>query len=90
MTVLEAMSRSVPAIAPKTGGLPEIITDGIDGFLIPPENAIEYAKKCLLLYGDSEMRKRMGIEARKKIVDSFSIQSCEKKYCTLYERLQAL
>ena len=46
MGILEAMSYGIPVIAPKCGGLPEIIDNGIDGFLIEGRNPKGFAKKC--------------------------------------------
>jgi L-malate glycosyltransferase len=87
MTVLEAMSFGIPIVGSKTGGIPEIIDDGKDGFLIQPGNAEGFAEKCLFLFRDEAMRKQMGAAAREKIIASFSIKSCAENYRVLYERV---
>jgi glycosyltransferase involved in cell wall biosynthesis len=84
MSILEAMAYGIPVIAPRIGGIPEIIEDGIDGFLIRPDNAELFAEKCLLLCQDTELRKKIGAAARQKISSFFSIRICAQRYSALY------
>src|SRR5262249_47279319 len=57
-SVLEAQATKVPVLATPTGGIPEVITDGETGFLIPAEDAVGYAHriKCLLNHPDIYQR----------------------------------
>ena len=50
MGILEAMSYGIPVIAPKCGGLPEIIDNGIEGYLIEGRDPARFAEKCLQLF----------------------------------------
>lgn len=84
MSILEAMSYGIPVIAPQIGGIPEIIEDGIDGFLIPPGNVDLFTEKCLLLSKDLELREELGSSARHKIETKFSIKACAEKYRMIY------
>jgi L-malate glycosyltransferase len=84
MSILEAMSYGIPVVAPQAGGIPEIIEDGIDGFLIPPGNVDLFTEKCLLLSKDLELRKKLGSSARHKIETKFSIRACAEKYKMIY------
>ena len=87
MSVLEAMAVGLPAIAPRVGGLSEIVTDGIDGFLIEERSPSLFAKKCLTLYSDEKQRRRMSTAAREKIVSQFSVEQMVKEYLELYLHL---
>jgi len=87
ISVLEAMSHGIPVIAPKVGGLKEIITDGVDGFLIGSRNAKDFAEKCLQLYIDRNLRIRMGQAARGKIIKEFSLENMADQYHILYEKV---
>jgi len=89
ISVLEAMSHGIPVIAPRVGGLKEIITDGVDGFLIESRNAKDFAQKCLQLYLDRNLRLKMGQAAREKIVNEFSLENMADQYHRLYEKVFA-
>ena len=84
MSILEAMAYGIPVIAPRIGGIPEIIEDGIDGFLIRQDNAELFAEKCFLLCQDAKLRNKIGAAARRKISSFFSIRSCAQSYRALY------
>lgn len=86
MTVLEAMARRLPVIAPQVGGIGEIIEDGVEGFLLPNREPKAFAEKCLELQND-ELRRRMGQAAREKVEGSFSAEIMARKYYRLYREL---
>jgi glycosyltransferase involved in cell wall biosynthesis len=86
MSILEAMARGIPVVAPNVGGIREIIEDGVDGFLVPGRNPEDFAEKCLLLL-NSELRQRMGLAARKKVEREFSAENMAQKYYQLYKDL---
>ena len=84
MTILEALACGIPVIAPAVGGIGEIITDGVEGFLIKSRNPDDFAEKCLLLRENSELRKQMSKAARKKTEQAFSADKMAEKYFRLY------
>ena len=57
--ILEAMASGIPIVATKVRGVPEIIKDGENGFLVEPRNSEEIAEKVLLLLNKDELRKRI-------------------------------
>lgn len=59
VTVVEAMASGLPIVATNIRGLPEIIKNGENGFLVKPESPIEIAEKVLLLLEDDELRERI-------------------------------
>jgi glycosyltransferase involved in cell wall biosynthesis len=63
---------AIPAIVSNKGGLPEIIQDGLNGFLVNPFDAFEIADKIMVLYKDKNLREKMGKEGREQVVLSFS------------------
>jgi len=87
LSILEALSYSVPVIAPKIGGLPEIIMNGIDGFLIEPSDLEEYVQKCLLLSRNQSLRIKMGKAGKEKVKKFFSIQRMAENYYQIYKEL---
>lgn len=66
-TLLEAMACGVPAIATEVDGVPEIITDGKNGFLVPKKDPRSIANAVLRLLGNTELRKEIGRNASEKI-----------------------
>lgn len=69
----ELMSMGKPVIAARRGMLPEIVDDGVNGLLIDDTDE-NLAAAILKLALDKEMRERMGAEARKKAISSFSVK----------------
>ena len=64
--VLEAMASGLPIIASKVGGLPEIIKEGENGFLVEPRNPGQIAEKVLLLLQNTELRKIISTNNKEK------------------------
>ena len=87
MSVLEAMAHGVPVVAPKTGGLQEIVEDKKSGFLINSREPKEFADVCLNIIKDRELYKHISIEAHKRVRHAFSAEHMANRYKQLYERL---
>ncbi len=88
MSILEAMAYGLPVVAPNVGGIGEIITDGVDGFLVNDRRPESFAQPLLQLR-DATVRRRIGEAAREKIRGSFSAQSMGAHYCQIYRDLLA-
>jgi len=84
LSVLEAMAHRVPVIAPRVGGLSEIVEDGMDGYLIENRNPKAFAEKCLQLLKNKTLREQIGSAAREKVISGFSIDQMAGKYYRLY------
>lgn len=90
MTILEAMAQGLPVVAPRVGGIPEIIEDGVEGFLIDGRDPRAYAEKCLSLAGDNKLWCRMSLAARKRAMESFSVERMTEQYLQVYRDAVAL
>lgn len=88
LTILEAMAHGLPIIAPRVGGIPEIIEDGVEGFLIDGRDPSLYASKCMLLYRDRELRRKMSMAAQAKVRRNFSYKRMSEQYRELYSHLK--
>lgn len=86
MSILEAMAHGLPVIAPKVGGIAEIIEDGVEGFLVAGRNPEDFAEKCAMLQ-NSELQKRMGRAARARVERAFSARAMAQQYHRLYREL---
>jgi L-malate glycosyltransferase len=90
LSALEAMSCQVPVIASKAGGLPEVVDDGVTGFLLPVGDVGGMAAAALRLLGDEDLRQRFGIEGRRQAVTRFSQDAVVGRYRSLYEKVTGL
>lgn len=68
---MEAMAMGLATIGTTEGGVTEIIDDGVDGLLVPPEQPAALADAIRGLARDPELRRRMGRAGRQKIVNRF-------------------
>ena len=78
------MSCGLPVIAPKVGGLKEIIDDGIDGYLIENRKPSAFVDKILLLQNNQEIYIKMSLAAKAKIRAKFSAEHMALQYHRLY------
>ena len=74
LVVVEAMACAKVAVGTQSGGIPEIITHGVDGFLFPVRDEQKLAEILLDVVRAPEMRARIGEAARQTVVDRFTIQ----------------
>jgi len=70
--VIEAMAASVPVIASRSGGMPELVRDGVTGSLVARDSANELANAILRLLGDPKLRQSMGEAGRQRALELFS------------------
>ena len=94
LSVLEAMSMGLPVVATAVGGIPEIIDDGVNGYLVPRvedrnATAAALAERLEALLADPEARERMGAAARLRATERFSTITAARATLRFYERVLA-
>jgi len=87
MSVLEAMAAGVPVLTTPVGGIPEAVTDGVEGFLITPGDVGALAQRWSELLLDPALAERMGGAARRKVETTFSTQAVLPQLELIYRRL---
>ncbi|MFH1094021.1 MAG: glycosyltransferase family 4 protein [Candidatus Omnitrophota bacterium] len=85
LTMLEAMASAKPMIVTKAGGMPEIIQDGINWFVIPQKGYEELASRVIQLFPDDKLRERMGTVGRRMVEESYSRKNIAKAVVNLYQ-----
>ncbi len=85
--IIEAMAQSVPVIGTTVGGTPELISDGEDGYLVEPNSAEAIASAISQIASNPERLKSLGIAAKKKIQESFSVTRTADETIELYSQL---
>lgn len=68
---LEAMATGLPVITTAVGGIPEIVAEGLSGFLIAPNDGAVLAQRLDALITSENLRTRMGLEGRRIVEDRF-------------------
>jgi glycosyltransferase involved in cell wall biosynthesis len=89
MSVLEAMAAGLPVVCTPVGGVPEAVTDGCEGWMIPPGDVGALAGALDKLLSDAGLRRRMGEAARRKVESTFSVTQVVPQVERLYEQLGA-
>lgn len=87
LVLIEAMACGVPVVAfDCENGPRSIITDGVDGFLIPPFDIDAFAEKVILLMNDDSLRKKMGENAQ-RTSSLYDIESVSLQWKQLFYEL---
>ena len=85
LSLIEGMSVGKPSVAADTGGIPEVIKNGYNGFLVPAGDAEGLADAILKLIHDPGLRKAMGDRGREIMEKSFTAEIMAEKIEELYE-----
>ena len=79
MALLEAMGSGLPVVATQVEGVNEVLQQNIQGLLVPPDDTEALTEALLKLINNSELRMKLGREARKRIEESYTTDlMCEK------------
>ncbi len=87
IALLEAMSMEKPVVGSASGGIPEIIEDGVNGFLFRPGDSKHLAETIEKLIRDERLRKEMGIKGRKSVEEKFEAKKYVKRLESIYAGL---
>lgn len=72
LTLLEAMACGAPVICTEVGSLPEVVTDGVTGFVVPPNDSGALARRIASLLDNPEAVREMGARGRASVVERFT------------------
>jgi L-malate glycosyltransferase len=86
---LEGMACGVPSVATRVGGLPELVTNGVDGFLEPVGDIAAQSRRVIELLTNEEQHRRMAEAARRTAVERFASSTIIPQYEKYYEEVVA-
>jgi len=89
LAALEAMASGAPVVASRTGGLPEVVEDGVTGHLLPVGDIEGMAAAGVRILCDDAYRKKMSAAGRAVAEEKFSIGTIVPRYEQLYHRVMA-
>jgi glycosyltransferase involved in cell wall biosynthesis len=87
--LLEAMALEVPVLATSVGGPPELVTEGIDGYLVPPREPAAWAQGVLRIIGGPARGRALGRAARVRVAEAFDANDHAAAMLAVYERALA-
>jgi glycosyltransferase involved in cell wall biosynthesis len=73
VTVIEALAASKPVVAYAVGGVPDVVRDGIDGFLVEPGDTSAMAERLAQIAADSELGRRLGAAGRERVLERYGV-----------------
>jgi glycosyltransferase involved in cell wall biosynthesis len=79
--LMEAMAAGIPVVATHVDGIRTLITDGVNGLLVPPQDSERLGKSILQLLNDPQLRKTIGVAAREHVLRAHSTDvMCQQHY----------
>lgn len=87
ISAMEAMAFGLPVVATRAGGLPEVVEDGVTGFVVPPGDSKAVAEAIIRLLRDQSLRKRMGEAGRQRVLDEFTVDRILAQTLNVYESI---
>ena len=87
LSAIEAMASATPVVASNVGGLPEVVEDGITGFLVEPGNTEELRERLAEILGDRRLAERLGRSARERFLERFTWEACAERCLSAYSEL---
>jgi len=86
-TLMESMACARPIVATRVGGIPDLVEDGVTGYLVEDGDAGSLAEHLERLAADADLRARMGEAGRRKLEREFSPDRCRERMRDLYLEL---
>ncbi|MFH1359958.1 MAG: glycosyltransferase family 4 protein [Candidatus Omnitrophota bacterium] len=86
LTMLESMASARPMIVTNTGGMPEIIRDSINGFVIPVKDFGELSSRIMQLFADDALCERLGSTGRMMVEKGFTRKMVAESTLSLYRK----
>jgi len=86
-SLLDAMAAAKPIVATATGGIPEVVDDGVTGFLVQPRDDRAMADAIVRLLKDADLRQRMGLAGLKRAREKFGAERMLRETLRVYKRV---
>jgi glycosyltransferase involved in cell wall biosynthesis len=84
LVLLESMARGTPVICTNVGGMPEVVTDGVTGFVVPPNDPGALRDRINYLVSNPDVAEAMGRNGRRKVLEDFTWESVTQRCLAAY------
>jgi glycosyltransferase involved in cell wall biosynthesis len=88
VVLMEAMAMKLPVAATRVMGVPELVTDGVHGWLVQPGRADLLAEAIRSLAGDADERARMGALGRERVIAEFDVHGSAARLAELFAAVE--
>jgi glycosyltransferase involved in cell wall biosynthesis len=85
--LLEAMSSGLPALATRIAGNEELVLDGENGILVPPDDRVALREALRKIISSGDLRKTQGEKARERVLQSYTWEATARAYLTVLREL---
>lgn len=85
VALMEAMASRLPVVSTRLSGIPELVEDGQNGLLVPPQDEAALAAAIVTLCTDAELRRAMGERGRQKVTREFTLRENVRRLRSLFE-----
>jgi glycosyltransferase involved in cell wall biosynthesis len=89
VSAIEALAAGRPVVATRVGGVPDVVRDGEDGFLVPAGDVDALAERLARLAREPELRERMGAAGRARVLPRYAVDRLVDDVDRLYRALLA-
>jgi glycosyltransferase involved in cell wall biosynthesis len=87
VSAIEALAAGRPVVATRVGGVPDVVREGEDGFLVEPGDVDALADRLARLAGDPALRERLGAAGRARVIPRYSVERLVDDHDLLYRSL---
>jgi glycosyltransferase involved in cell wall biosynthesis len=87
VSILEALASGVPVVASNVGSVQESVIDSVTGRLFPAGDVVAFANGTIELLAEPELRRQLGAEGRRRVMEQWSLESMVRGYEQLIERV---
>lgn len=87
VSAIEALAAGTPVVANRVGGVPDVVRDGVDGYLVEPGDVAGAAERLALVASDSELRRTLGEAGRARVRERYAVSRLVDDVDRLYRAL---
>lgn len=87
VSLMEAMAQEIPVVSTYHSGIPELVEDGISGYLVQEKEVAELASKLDNLATNQQLRREMGLAGRQKVINDYNIELLCDRLIKIYQDL---
>lgn len=89
LTLLESLACGTPVIATRVGGMPEVVEEGVTGFLVPPNDVRALAERIAWMKNHPLEARRMGERGRQRVIEKFTWDQVARRAIAIYREALA-